>query len=47
MNKEQTEKNNNLKIEETTKCDTDRRARDTRDYESMLMDYLFEEFKVD
>lgn len=34
-----------VKIEETTKCDSYERARGQQDYETMLMNYVLSEFK--
>ena len=34
-----------VKIEETTKCDSYERARGQQDYEAMLMNYVLSEFK--
>lgn len=40
-----TSKNVDKFIEEAHSCDSKERARDTRDYEAMLMDMIREEFK--
>lgn len=44
MNNKAKEENEKISIEET-RLDTDKRARDQRDYEIMLMDYIKNQFE--